>query len=51
MPKCPSLKLPSLRKWIEPYNKLGEVFKTLNNNSVFYQYCNKVAVVQKKNSN
>jgi len=35
MPKCLSSKLPSLRKWIEPYNKSGEVFKTLNNNSVF----------------
>jgi hypothetical protein len=48
MPKCPSSKLPALRKWIEPYNKSGEVFKTLNNNSVFCQYCNKVVVVQKK---
>lgn len=48
MPKCPSSKLPSLRKWIEPYNKSGELFKTLNNNSVFCQYCNKVVVVQKK---
>ena len=48
MPKCTSSKLPSLRKWIEPYNRSGEVFKTLKNNSVFCQYCNKVVVVEKK---
>jgi len=48
MSKCPSSKLPSLRKWIEEYNKSGKVFKILNNYSVFCQYCNKVVVVQKK---
>lgn len=42
MSKLPSSKLPSLRKWIEPNNKSGRVFKTLNNKLDFCQLCNKI---------
>ncbi|KAL4141564.1 hypothetical protein QTP88_004185 [Uroleucon formosanum] len=48
MPKIPNLKLASIRKWIEPYNISGEVFKILNNTTVFCQNCQKSVTAEKK---
>jgi|UniRef100_A0A2S2Q283 hypothetical protein len=48
MPKVPNAKLASIRKWINPYNISGEVFKVLNNTTVFCQHCQKPVKAEKK---
>jgi phospholipid N-methyltransferase len=48
MSKVPNSKLASIKKWIEPYNIFGEVFKILNNITVFCQHSQKQETAEKK---
>jgi hypothetical protein len=47
MPKVPNSKLASIIKLIEPYNISDEVFKVLNNTTVFCQHCQKPVTAEK----